>query len=171
LPYTESVSAKGMATFLYVGQVVSALLCLALSLWRLVTHDFLDPGTPGNLKDNIAYSLYAFYAMALVEAFIFLVEKMYWEYKISCKKLFERVDEKAQLGGDCVDTIRSFFYQVLPRTSIDCCVEEGGENILLKIFFIENLKNCCAASYCVVVVMCVRCIQGAWRRVFSQDWR
>lgn len=114
LPYTQSVSAKGMATFLYIGQVASALLCLALSLWRLICHDFLDPGTPDNLKDNVAYSLYAFYAMALVEAFIFLVEKMYWEYKISCKRLFDRVDQKAQLKSECVDTIRSFFYKVTP---------------------------------------------------------
>ncbi|KAG0590221.1 hypothetical protein KC19_1G082300 [Ceratodon purpureus] len=124
LPYTQVVSAKGMATFLYIGQVVSALLCLALSLWRLILHDFLDPGTPDNLKDNITYSLYAFYAMALVEAFIFLVEKMYWEYKISYKRLFERVDRKSQLKSECVDTIRSFFYTVY-STSLTTSVFTG----------------------------------------------
>lgn len=114
LPYTQRVSAKGMATFLYVCQVLSALLCLTLSVWRLVSHDFLamDAGAPDSLKGVVEYSLYAFYAMALVEAFVFLVEKMYWEYKISYQRLFERVDTKAQLKSECVDTIRSFFYQV-----------------------------------------------------------
>lgn len=124
LPYTQIVSAKGMITFLYYGQVISALVCLALSLWRLGLNDFLDhrsskdsnqtDSTPHSLENNIANSVSAYYVMAFLEAFIFLVEKTYWEYKISYKGLFERVDKKAQLKGECVETIRSFFYQVTP---------------------------------------------------------
>ena len=118
LPYTQLVSAKGMAVSLYICQLVSALLCLALSLWRLAMHNFLDvtgdASASEGLKENVVYSLYAFYAMALIEAFIFLIEKMYWEYKISFKRLFVKVDERAKLKSECVDTIISFFYQVTP---------------------------------------------------------
>lgn len=122
LPYTQIISAKGMATFLYIGQVISALVCLALSVWRLGVHDFLDKNAMDSpsavdraVDQNVVRSLYAFYVMAFLEAFIFLVEKTYWEYKISYEGLFERVDKKAELKGECVDTIRSFFYQVTPN--------------------------------------------------------
>lgn len=113
---TQIASARGMATITYIGELISASLCFVLSIWRLIVHEFLDKdaSVTSNVQKNILRSLYAFYVMALLEAFIFLVEKTYWEYKISYEDLFTKVDKKAGLKGKCIDTIRSFFYKVPP---------------------------------------------------------
>lgn len=141
LPYTQIVSAKGMATLLYIGQLISALVCLALSLWRLVFHDFLGGGASASndLNETVVRSLYAFYVMAFLEAFFFLVEKTYWEYKISYQGLFERVDKEAELKGECVETIRSFFYKVYSR-SLAISVFAGLEMDLVS-YSMELLQN------------------------------
>lgn len=120
-PYTQILTAKGMAQFLYVCQFLSATVCLGMSLWRLVNRNFTIPSTPSNeVPQNVTYSVYIFYVLSFSEAFIFLIERTYWEYKINHMKLLLKVSEKLVkaakdtelVASDFHEMTQSFFYEV-----------------------------------------------------------
>lgn len=120
-PYTQILTAKGMAQFLYACQFLSATVCLGMSLWRLVDRNFTISSTPSNeVPHNVAFSVYIFYVLSFSEAFIFLIERAYWEFKINHVKLLLKVSEKLVKAAkdtelvaiDFHEMTQSFFYEV-----------------------------------------------------------
>ncbi|KAJ4821531.1 ARM repeat superfamily protein [Rhynchospora pubera] len=117
LPYSGWVFlSKNISRWLSWLQIVSAFNCIALSLFRLIVQDYGK--VDKEEKHNRGPALNLFYSVALTEATLFLVEKIYWTYKISHHKLLERVSTECNLGADGLITIRRFFYDAYSR-----CVE------------------------------------------------
>ncbi|KAJ3704345.1 hypothetical protein LUZ61_008050 [Rhynchospora tenuis] len=116
LPYSGWVFlSKNISRIFSWLQLVSAFNCIGFSLYRLVVQDY---GKVDEEKRNSAPALNLFYSVALMEATLFLLEKIYWIYKISHRKLLDHVSAKCNLGTDGLITIRRFFYDAYSR-----CIE------------------------------------------------
>ncbi|KAJ4954751.1 hypothetical protein NE237_011534 [Protea cynaroides] len=95
-------------------QTLSALICIALSVGRLIWF-FLGANIQSDQNcgtdcGNMRPALYLFYGSALAEALLCLLEKIYWEWTITCRKLLEEVNVECQLGSSGMVSIRRFFY-------------------------------------------------------------
>jgi hypothetical protein len=116
VPLVSYFSAKTVSRLLRYLQILSALLSVAVSVWRLCALPSFHPLHP---SPNVKLSLYLFYSMSFVEASIFLLERIYWSYKITYRKLLENVrncvvgcltEEEHQ---DHANILEAFFYEVL----------------------------------------------------------
>ncbi|KAF3782079.1 hypothetical protein EJ110_NYTH20365 [Nymphaea thermarum] len=117
LPYAGWVFAsKNIAKLLYWFQLAAAVACVVLSLLRLYKQDYGSTGTPE--VQNRASALNVFYSLALAEASVFLMEKVYWEWKVSVRKFLEQVNEQCGFGDSGIAWIRRFFYDAYSK-----CVE------------------------------------------------
>ncbi|WOK93589.1 hypothetical protein Cni_G02289 [Canna indica] len=113
LPYVGWVFvAKNIGRALSWLQVASAIACIALSLIRLIQRDF---GEVLHESRNRNKALHLFYALALAEAIIYLMEKAYWEWKISYCNLLQTVSEDYRLGTSGIVAIRRFFYDTYSK--------------------------------------------------------
>ena len=111
LPYLRwFFLSKNMSFILYWLQILSAFVCVFLSLERLTSQDFGGMEKCDADKRNRKAALCLFYATALSEALLFLVEKIYWVWKVSFCKLLVRVSEECGFGDDGVAYMRRFFY-------------------------------------------------------------
>ncbi|XP_078178842.1 uncharacterized protein LOC144573037 [Carex rostrata] len=93
-------------------QVSFALGSMALSLHQLARQNF------GHLADtkieNRDIALNLFYALALANDLLFLMEKLYWSWKINQAKLLESVSTKCGFKSSkaTTDLLNRFFYDV-----------------------------------------------------------
>ncbi|CAL5064879.1 unnamed protein product [Urochloa decumbens] len=140
LPYTGWVFvSRKVGRLLSWLQVVSALACVALSLMRLWEHDF-------RRGRNLRPALVLFYALALAEASLFLVEKAYWAWEVSVRKLLQQVSAECELGAYGLASVKRFFYDAYSRC-ISGSVFDGikmdlvtfAEELILSDFLDEQL--------------------------------
>ncbi|OAE35100.1 hypothetical protein AXG93_763s1340 [Marchantia polymorpha subsp. ruderalis] len=91
-----SLSAKSIKRT-WTAQVVPMIPCGFHSI--LTTRgDFNPEGTPPDETPvNLFWSVNIFYALALTEAALFLLERAYWEWKISVQKLLVDVNDRLTL--------------------------------------------------------------------------
>ncbi|CAK7332975.1 unnamed protein product [Dovyalis caffra] len=119
LPYAQWVFlSRNVSKLLYWLQLASASACVVLSLMKLVKHNYGEIEKGDTDKRNLHSALTIFYSLALAEALLFLMEKAYWEWKVSYCKLLEEVTKECDLGISGIVSIRRFFYDAYSR-----CVE------------------------------------------------
>ncbi|KAK4758474.1 hypothetical protein SAY87_019775 [Trapa incisa] len=124
LGWVVSIS-RSVSRVLHWLQILSALTCVALSLLRMVKHDYGRPDEgPGKNDKNEKSALTVFYILALSDALVFLLEKAYWEWEVLHCKLLKKVSEKCKLEvSDSIkewrleasDSIQCFFYELYSR--------------------------------------------------------
>ncbi|POO02308.1 Coatomer beta subunit [Trema orientale] len=117
LPYARWVFVtRHIGKLLYWLQVLSATACVVLSAMKLIKHNYGEVAKGDTDKRNRKSALTIFYALALAEALLFLMEKAYWEWKVTYCKLLDEVNKECELGGasDMV-SIRRFFYDAYSR--------------------------------------------------------
>ncbi|CAL9044088.1 uncharacterized protein LOC135673315 [Musa acuminata AAA Group] len=136
IPYAGWVfMSKNISRVLSWLQLLSALACVALSLLRLIQQDY------GNVEQdsrNRKPALNLFYALALAEALIFLMEKAYWTWRILYCNLLETVSRECELGEGGIVSIRRFFYDAYAKC-IDGSVFDGLKMDLVT--FAKELLN------------------------------
>ena len=117
LPYARWVFAtRQISKLLYWLQVLSATACVVLSAMKLIKHNYGEVAKGDTDKRNRKAALTIFYSLALAEALLFLMEKAYWEWKVTCCKLLEEVNKESELGGASgMVSIRRFFYDAYSR--------------------------------------------------------
>ncbi|KAI4364403.1 hypothetical protein MLD38_020499 [Melastoma candidum] len=116
LPYGKWVFlSKNISRLLYWLQLLSATACVVLSMIKLVRRNFGDVAKSDTDKRNRKAALLIFYSLALAEALLFLMEKAYWEWKISCCKLLEEVANECELKMSGLFSVRRFFYDSYSR--------------------------------------------------------
>jgi hypothetical protein len=129
--------SKNISKFLSWLQILSAFNCIALSLYRLIVQDYGE--VDKEEKYNRAPALNLFYSLALAEATLFLLERIYWIYKISYHKLLENVSTECDLSADIgLISIRRFFYDAYSR-SIEGSIFDGIRMDLVS--FAEELLD------------------------------
>lgn len=108
LPYAGWIFlSRNISKLLYWLQLFSASACVILSLMRLVQQDFGDVDSDSKNRKS---ALNIFYALAFAEAFMFLLEKAYWEWKVSHCRILEEVNNECDLGAKGMISIKRFFY-------------------------------------------------------------
>lgn len=116
LPYAQWVFlTRNISKILYWLQLASATVCVALSLMKLIRHDYGEVAKGDTDKRNRKAALNIFYSLALAEALLFLLEKAYWEWKVIYCKLLEEVNKECDLGPSGMVSIRRFFYDAYSR--------------------------------------------------------
>ncbi|KAF0906433.1 hypothetical protein E2562_011431 [Oryza meyeriana var. granulata] len=134
------VEARNVSYALYWLQLLSASACVALSLLRLAELRFSGAPAGGDARNkNAYYALMLFYVLALSEAVIFLVERAYWEWVLSYRRLVETVSGECDLGDAGAVPIKRFFYRAFSRS-----VEGGildGTRMDLVSFAVELLSS------------------------------
>ncbi|XP_065863458.1 uncharacterized protein [Euphorbia lathyris] len=116
LPYAQWVFvSRNISKLLYWLQLASATACVALSLMKLIKHNYGEVEKGDTDKRNRKAALDIFYALSLAEALLFLMEKAYWEWKVSYCKLLEEVNNECELGHSGMVSIRRFFYDAYSR--------------------------------------------------------
>lgn len=116
LPYAPWVFlSRNISKLLYWLQLLSATACVALSLLKLIEHNYGEVAKGDTDKRNRKAALTIFYALALAEALLFLMEKAYWEWKLSFCRLLEKVNKECELGDSGMVSIRRFFYDAYSR--------------------------------------------------------
>ncbi|KAI9195012.1 hypothetical protein LWI28_010834 [Acer negundo] len=116
LPYAQWVFlSRNISKLLYWLQLASATVCVALSLMKLIWHNYGDVAKGDTDKRNRKSALNIFYSLALAEALLFLLEKAYWEWKVIYCKLLEEVNKECDLGPSGLVSIRRFFYDAYSR--------------------------------------------------------
>ncbi|KAK1435930.1 hypothetical protein QVD17_01703 [Tagetes erecta] len=111
LPYVQWVFlSRNISRLLYWLQLASATACVVLSLIKLVKQNYGEIEKGDTDKRNRKSALTIFYALALAEALLFLLEKAYWEWKVMYKKLLERVNDECEFGPIGLVSVRRFFY-------------------------------------------------------------
>ncbi|OWM78515.1 hypothetical protein CDL15_Pgr016239 [Punica granatum] len=116
LPYGQwFFLSRNVSKLLYWLQLLSATACVVLSLMKLIRHNYGEIAKGDTDKRNRKSALIIFYALALAEALLFLMEKAYWEWKVSHCKLLERVNNECELGSSGLVSIRRFFYDSYSR--------------------------------------------------------
>ncbi|KAJ6911706.1 hypothetical protein NC652_022094 [Populus alba x Populus x berolinensis] len=99
-------------------QLASASACVVLSLMKLIKHNYGEIEEGDTDKRNLKAALNIFYSLALAEALLFLMEKAYWEWKVSYCKLLEEVRKECDLELSGSVSIRRFLYD-----AYSMCVE------------------------------------------------
>lgn len=116
LPYAKwFFSSRHISKILFWLQLLSASACVVLSLIKLVKRNYGEIQKGDSDKRNRASALNIFYGLALAEALLFLMEKAYWEWKVSYCKLLEEVNNECELGPSGMVSIRRFFYDSYSR--------------------------------------------------------
>ncbi|KAG2727366.1 hypothetical protein I3760_01G154100 [Carya illinoinensis] len=116
LPFSQWVFlARNVSKFLYWLQLLSATACVVLSLIKLIKHNYGEVQKGDTDKRNRQAALNIFYALALAEALLFLMEKAYWEWKVSYCRLLDEVIKECELGPTGMVSIRRFFYDAYSR--------------------------------------------------------
>ncbi|XP_008800207.2 uncharacterized protein LOC103714657 isoform X2 [Phoenix dactylifera] len=105
---------KNVSRILTWLQLLSATACVTLSLMRLIKQDYGEVGQDNETKNGKA-ALDIFYGLALAEALMFLLEKAYWNWKISYGKLLEDVSLECELGLSGIISIKRFFYDAYSK--------------------------------------------------------
>ncbi|CAN6295007.1 unnamed protein product [Urochloa humidicola] len=142
LPYTGWVFvSRNFGRLLNWLQVLSAFACVALSLMRLWRHDFGNDGAK-----NMRPALLLFYTLALVEASLFLLEKAYWTWEVSVRKLLHQVSDECELGAYGLVSLTRFFYDAYSRCvagsifdGIKMDLVTFAEELILSDFLDEQL--------------------------------
>lgn len=116
LPYAKWVFiSRHISGLLYWLQLFSATACVVLSSMKLIKHNYGEVEKGDTDKRNRQSALSIFYALALSEALLFLMEKAYWEWKVSHCKLLEEVNKECELGVSGMVSTRRFFYDAYSR--------------------------------------------------------
>jgi hypothetical protein len=145
LPYTGWVFvSRNIGRLLNWLQMLWALACVALSLMRLPKKDFSRPGD--DEENNMRPALLLFYTLALMEATLFLLEKAYWTWMFSVRKLVHQVSAECGLGAYGHVSLTRFFYDAYSRC-IDGSIFDGikmdlvtfAEDLILSDFLDEQL--------------------------------
>ncbi|XWS09084.1 hypothetical protein CRYUN_Cryun40dG0055800 [Craigia yunnanensis] len=90
--------------------------CSSSALWSMGFPFKKYKQSPGDIdKRNRQSALNIFYALALAEALLFLMEKAYWEWKVIYCKLLEEVNKKCEFGPSGMVSIKRFFYDAYSR--------------------------------------------------------
>ena len=122
--------AHRISLFFYCLQIMSALVCVALSVWRLVIRDYLIRGESDPEHTHIS-SLFIFYSLTLTEAAIFLAGRAFWQYHISVRKILKSTN--ALCGLDLHDpeghTVRRFFYDLYSK----CLTESVFQGLKMSL--------------------------------------
>ncbi|KAG8079428.1 hypothetical protein GUJ93_ZPchr0007g3899 [Zizania palustris] len=133
------VEARNVSYVLYWLQLLSASACVALSLLRLFELRFAGERRPGRGNNNTYFALMLFYVLALSEAVIFLVERAYWEWVLTYRRLVETVSSECDLGEAGAVAIKRFFYRAFSR-SVEGGVLDGTRMDLVS-FAVELLSS------------------------------
>ncbi|KAI3443191.1 uncharacterized protein J3R85_000096 [Psidium guajava] len=116
LPYGKWVFlSRNVSKLLYWLQLLSATACVVLSLMKLIEHNYGEVAKSDTDKRNRKAALTIFYSLALAEALLFLMEKAYWEFKVSFCKLLEEVTGQCELKKSGLIAVRRFFYDSYSR--------------------------------------------------------
>ncbi|KAK6265909.1 hypothetical protein QUC31_016746 [Theobroma cacao] len=116
LPYGQWVFlSRNISKVLYWLQLLSATACVVLSSMKLIKHNYGEVQKGDTDKRNRQSALNIFYALALAEALLFLMEKAYWEYKVIYCKLLEEVNRECEFGPTGIISIKRFFYDAYSR--------------------------------------------------------
>ncbi|XP_071723370.1 uncharacterized protein [Rutidosis leptorrhynchoides] len=116
--------ARNISKILYWLQLASATACVVLSLMKLIKHNYGEIEKGDTDRRNRKSALNIFYALALAEASLFLLEKAYWEYKVIFRKILEQVNNECELGPSGMLTIRRFFYDAYSKC-VDGSIFDG----------------------------------------------
>lgn len=104
---------------LYWLQILSANLCVMLSLTRLISQEYGKIREGDTDKLNRKAALNIFYSLALSEALLFLLEKCYWEWNVRFVNLLEQVNQACGFEHTIeMIPIKRFFYDAFSR-----CIE------------------------------------------------
>ncbi|GLJ31151.1 hypothetical protein SUGI_0624170 [Cryptomeria japonica] len=138
LPYARWFSvSKEVSKLLFWSQLLSAMTCVVLSVYRLAEQDF--GVVSGSDKKNRRSALNIFYGLSLAEALLFLLEKAYWQWKIIAGKLLVEVNQEYGFDPPEVPAVRRFFYDAYFRC-VNGSVFDGLKMDLVS-FSVELLKS------------------------------
>ncbi|XVF38119.1 hypothetical protein REPUB_Repub20aG0071000 [Reevesia pubescens] len=116
LPYGQWVFlSRNISKVLYWLQLLSATACVVLSSIKLIKRNYGEVQKGDNDKRNRESALNIFYALALAEALLFLMEKAYWEWKVIYCKLLDEVNKECEFGPSGMVSIKRFFYDAYSR--------------------------------------------------------
>lgn len=116
LPYGRWMFlSRNVSRFLYWLQLLSALACVVLSSMKLISGNYGEVDKEDSETRNMHSALHIFYALALAEALLFLLEKAYWEYNVIFCKLLEQVNGDCELGASGMISIKRFFYDAYSK--------------------------------------------------------
>lgn len=116
VPYGKWVfNSRNISKLLYWLQLASATACVVLSLIKLVHRNYGEVEKGDSDKRNRKSALIIFYSLALADASLFLLEKAYWEWKVSVQKILDQVNKECELGESGLISIRRFFYDAYSR--------------------------------------------------------
>ncbi|KAJ7546927.1 hypothetical protein O6H91_08G061300 [Diphasiastrum complanatum] len=120
--------ARHVSSMLYYLQLISAAVSLGLSITQISSQKFTrheNQADNSKLK-NLPLALNVFYALALLQSLVFLVERSYWEYKIRYKEVLHKVQTSCKLNEFCgsLEMVKDFFYEVY-STSLKKSIFDG----------------------------------------------
>ncbi|KAL2458595.1 ARM repeat superfamily protein [Forsythia ovata] len=116
LPYAKWVFiSRNVSKILYWLQLASATACVVLSMIKLVHQNYGEIEKGDTDKKNRKSALIIFYSLALAEALLFLLEKAYWEWKVSVRRLLDEVNKECDLGQSGMISIKRFFYDAYSK--------------------------------------------------------
>ncbi|KAL2921973.1 Cellulose synthase-like protein D4 [Bienertia sinuspersici] len=118
LPYAWFFQTRNISKILQFLQILAAVACVILSTMKLIMHNFGNVAKGDSDKRNRKSALFIFYGLALAEASLFLLEKIYWELNAMYCKVLEKVNEECEFGPSGMVSVRRFFYDAYSR-----CVE------------------------------------------------
>ncbi|XP_043720952.1 uncharacterized protein LOC122668454 [Telopea speciosissima] len=111
LPYASRFFlSRNISKLFYWLQLLSALACITLSVVRLLQLSHGNAIEPSPENRNHKSALIVFYGLALAESFLSLLEKAYWEWTITYRKLLEEVNNECDLRSSGMISIQRFFY-------------------------------------------------------------
>ncbi|KAL8161922.1 hypothetical protein V2J09_013411 [Rumex salicifolius] len=115
LPYIQWVFlSKNISKLLHWLQIIAAMACVVLSSIKLIKHNYGDV-KHGSEKRNLKAALVIFYSLALAEALLFLLEKAYWEIKVTHYRVLEDVCRECELGLQGLVSVKRFFYDAYSK--------------------------------------------------------
>ncbi|OIV91962.1 hypothetical protein TanjilG_23223 [Lupinus angustifolius] len=156
--------SRHISRILYWLQLLSATACVVLSLTKLIKRNYGEIANGDTDKRNRGSALNIFYALALAEALLFLLEKAYWEYKISYCKLIEEVNKECELGPSGIVSTRRFFYDAYSRC-VNASIFDG-----LKMDMVSFAMDLLASNSADEQVIGVRILrQFTFSQRFSDD--
>ena len=125
LPYARWVFlSRNISKLLQWLQIAAALACVVLSLMKLIMKNFGDIQKGDTDKRNRKDALFIFYGLAVAEASLFLLEKLYWQMKVTRGKVLEKVNEECELGPSGIVAVKRFFYDAYSRC-VDGSIFDG----------------------------------------------
>jgi len=107
--------ASNISKILQLLQIAAAVTCVVLSLIKLIIQNYGEIEKGDTDKRNRKAALSIFYGLALAEASLFLLEKIYWEYKVIYHKLLDKVNAECDLGSSGIIPVRRFFYDAYSK--------------------------------------------------------